>query len=71
MLTQSSGKLFFLCDGYVLCVASEGNFGCSCKPEMVRTEVHHTLLKHLKKVFFVFLWKIGYYYLSKTVRTFK
>ena len=47
MLTQSSGKLFFLCDGYVLCVASEGNFGCSSKPEMVRTEVHHTLLKHL------------------------
>ena len=30
-----------------------------------------TLPKHLKKMSFVFIWKIGYYYLSKTIQTFK
>ena len=39
--------------------------------EMVSSEMRHTLLKHLKKVSFLFVWKIGYYYLSKTIRTFK
>ena len=37
---------------------------------MVNSEVYHTLLKRLKKVSFVFVWKIGYYYLSKTTQTF-
>ena len=39
---------------------------------MVSTEIRHTFLKHLKKVSFVFVWKIAYhYYLSTTIRTFK
>ena len=29
--------------------ASEGNFRCNSSPEIVSSEVRHTLLKHLKK----------------------
>ena len=38
---------------------------------MISSEVRHTLLKHLKKVSFVFVWKVGFYYLSKTIQTFQ
>ena len=34
---------------FKLCVASEGKFRCNSSPEIVSSEVSHTLLKHLKK----------------------
>ena len=36
----------------------------------VSSAVHHISLKYLKKVSFVFVWKIGYCYLPKTTRIF-
>ena len=41
-------------DTFKLCVTSEGNFRCNSLPEMFNSEVHHTLLKHLKNLSFVF-----------------
>ena len=58
-------------DTFKLCVTSEGNFRCNSESEMVSREVHRNLLEHHKNVSFVCVWKIGYYYLPKTMQTFK
>ena len=47
---------------FKLCVASERNFRCNSQPEMVSSEVHHTLLKCFKKVSFVSFAGFGNYH---------
>ena len=45
-------------DNFKLCVVPKGKFRCNSQTEMVSSKECHTLLKHLKKVFFMFVSKV-------------